>query len=64
MMDAVNKGRMAQGEDNGGSKLTTEEALMIRERNDSYREIAGDFGICPSNVWKIKNGVTWGWLNE
>jgi len=64
--DASKKGRMHRGEANGGSRLTSDEVLGIRELLAAgerlQRDIADEFGVDPRTVSQIKTGVNWGWL--
>lgn len=64
--DASRKGRSANGERNGWSKLTEEAIGQIRKRYGaggvSQRAIAKDFGVSQRCIGNIVRGETWGHL--
>ncbi len=66
MADRDKKHRQAdhQGEENNNAKLTETEVIVIRVDPRSYRTIAKDYNIDPSQVGNIKNGHSWGWLKS
>ena len=52
----------ARGEVNGGSKLSTEQVLAIRDAANyrgSGRDLAARFGISTGNIRHIRIGRTW-----
>jgi hypothetical protein len=57
--DMVMKGRSARGERNGGAKLTLEQVNLIRSDERTYREIASEYGVSQTAIWKIKNRMKW-----
>lgn len=59
--DKMAKGRhrVAHGEDNGQSKLTTAEAKKIKASAESTRKLAGLYGVCDETIRNIRVGVTW-----
>ena len=63
MKDMFAKGRgrpgHVPGAKNGCAKITTETAAAIRVALGSLREIGERFGISKSQVWEIKNGMSW-----
>lgn len=59
VMDRVNKGRSAKGEQNGKARLSASQVLQILADKRKSREIAADYKIDPSTVRHIKNGVIW-----
>lgn len=61
---AMNKGRLVSplGEENGKSKLTANEVLLIRKawkECGNYCEVGRMFSVNPGTVWAIINGKTW-----
>lgn len=63
MADMVTKKRGAgpghKGEDHGRAKLTEGQVLAIRSASGTLKEIGTAFGIRHSQVWNIKNRVSW-----
>ena len=57
--DKTKKGRAAKGEANGNVKLSVQEVLDIRAAPGKYRDIAQQYGICYTNVGKIKRREKW-----
>ncbi len=45
------------------AKLTEDDVLAIRRDPHILAKIAGDYGVCISSVWAIKNRVNWAWLD-
>jgi hypothetical protein len=64
MQDKVKKGRanFPKGEDAGRAKLSTEEVLAIRNSAKSQRQLAKEYSIARSQVFRIKHRQTWTWL--
>ena len=55
----------AIGHDTMKRKLTSEQALEIRERNasgESQRSLALGYGVCLRTIQLIVHGITWKWL--
>ena len=61
MRDAVEKGRIAQGEDHGRSKLTKAQVILIKKIYPavSQRLLARVFGISNQQISNIVNGKMW-----
>jgi len=62
MADCVAKGRQAQGERSGPSKLTTSQVLAIRRlaaAGASQRELARRFDVSQGTIWPILSRRTW-----
>ena len=61
--DAVRKGRLPRGQQNGNSKLTEQQVLEIRQRyaagEETQYEIADEFGITQANVWLTVQRKQW-----
>ncbi len=64
--DMVKKGRTAKGVNNGGSKLTESQVLLIRrlcllksKLKITYKTIAKMFGIHTCSVGEINRRITW-----
>lgn len=58
--DMTSKGRQLKGVDNrGGVKLNEIDVIAIREDKRTLREIAKDYGVSHSIVYKIKRGELW-----
>lgn len=60
--DMVQKGRQANGEKNGRSKLTYEQVDLIRKMHNtgySSGKIAKVYGVCSSNIRNIVRGDYW-----
>jgi len=63
--DMVQKGRSANGADNGKAKLTEEDVHLIREYlryGCAHKYIARLFGVTRPTIGYIKQGKTWGHL--
>lgn len=56
MVDRNKKDRQAKGIRHGLRKLSDEERLIIYNSTDPQRQIAKQFGISQSSVWRIKMG--------
>jgi len=55
-------GRPLKGEDNGTSKLTSEQVLEIRmiwARNMTAKELAAKYGVARITIEKIVNQQSW-----
>jgi hypothetical protein len=62
MQDASSKGRMVWGERSHFHKLTSIQALEIRQRasaGENQTRLAHEFGINPATVSDIKRGKSW-----
>jgi hypothetical protein len=64
MRDMVERGRWTprpamRGERNGNARLTTDQALAIRQDMRTLREIARDFGVSISTASLIRRGSRW-----
>jgi hypothetical protein len=57
--DAINKNRLAKGEQHGHAKLTKEEVLAIREDTRLQRIIAIEYKVGPATISAIKLHNTW-----
>ncbi len=59
----VEKGRQVRGEDNGMSKLTVKQVIMIRELYRSgdftYDDLAGLFPVCSNSIRSIVKERKW-----
>lgn len=54
------KGRQARGSKNGGGNKLTEDMIPgIRADTRYLRDIALDYGVAFSIIWKIKHGILW-----
>lgn len=66
--DAVQKGRLARGEQVGTSKLTEVQVLAIRELYAigkwTQEELGDMFGVSQSNISLVVRGEWWNWLKE
>lgn len=65
--DMISKGRgrcnYQYGEDNHNSKLTTEQALMVKHSTRPCAELSLELGVDYNTVWRIRKGLRWGWLD-
>lgn len=61
--DCVERGRIAHGEKNGRTKITTEQAMYIRNNPDRLKgcELAQKFGIAQSTVSYIRSESQRSW---
>lgn len=62
VQDAVDRGRTAKGERNGGAKLKEWQVIEIKKRlatGESPTSIAPDYYTDPRNIYRIKQGVRW-----
>lgn len=61
--DCVSRGRIAHGERNGRTKITTDQAAYIRENPDRLkgRQLAEKFGIAQSTVSYIRSDSLRSW---
>lgn len=65
VQDMIDRGRIRRGEDIRNAILTAHDIPSIRarlSRGELHRQIAGDFGVCPSAISKIARGIAWAWL--
>lgn len=65
-LDRDQKGRMAFGERNGKSKLTADQARIIKRRiasGERLYSIARDFRVTEGCVAQIRRGKTWAHIN-
>jgi len=61
-LDALHKGRIPRGEDKWCSKLSENEVIEIIKRhnnNESRKDIAKDYDVCPWTIRDIVTGRTW-----
>lgn len=61
-MDARRKGRIAKGERVSNAKLTEATVVEIRTlyvQGATYRELAAQFGVVPSTIWRALYGDNW-----
>jgi hypothetical protein len=62
--DAVRKGRNAKGYNVGLKGLTEEEVRKIKKSlGQSNTELAKRYGVAHQTISKIRNGVSWKWVN-
>lgn len=59
MADMAAKHRSQRGEAHVRAKLTAQEVLSIRAESGTQENIAAKYGICSSQVSRIKLGKTW-----
>lgn len=67
LADALKKGRIRRGEEQGCAVLTEAQVIEIRWRlavGDDGRALAREFGVAEMTVSSIKSGRTWGWLRQ
>lgn len=62
IQDALTKGRVAHGENNGSSILTERQVLEIRDAKGTLKEIGKEYKTSYTNVRSIKRKQTWSWL--
>jgi hypothetical protein len=55
--------RNVKGEQIGTSKITADDALYIKQSNESLGVLAKKFGVSDQQVWRIKRGESWKHLN-
>ena len=53
-----------KGEENAAAKLTVEEVRAIRADPRPKREVARQYDISEAHVWRIRNRIKWGHLDE
>lgn len=60
-LDKVAHGTAGIGEKNGNAKITKDQAMAIRtlKGSASQREIARQFGIKQTQVWRIQHSESW-----
>lgn len=58
-LDARSKNRL-----NGQAKLSAAQISEIRRDKRTQKTIAAEYGICQSNVSRIKSAETWKWVDE
>ena len=60
VMDRVNRGRSATGEDHGRAKLTAVEVLEIfTDRTASRKSLAHHYRVDPKVIYDIHHRITW-----
>lgn len=61
--DMVLKGRKANGSRKPNAKLNCSAVRSIREQyrsgSTTFRELARQFGVAPSLIWRVVKGVSW-----
>lgn len=64
--DKLAHGTSARGELCGASRLSEPEVLEIKRQLPlaSMRQLARDFGVDPKTIRKIRDGITWAWLEQ
>ena len=70
--DRDSKGRQATGvsrrtiksfgEKNGQAKLTRDNVRAIRKDQRSKYILGPLYNVSPSQIWRIRQGIHWGWL--
>jgi hypothetical protein len=64
----VHRDRMPRGERHGMAKLTDVQVRTIQERyalgDITQRQLAREFGLAQSHVWRILKGMVWSHLNS
>jgi hypothetical protein len=58
-IDAKGRGRTTKGSDHYLAKLTDADVKLIIRDSRTYREIAFDYDVTPSNISMIKCKRTW-----
>lgn len=61
--DMLRRGTHARGERQGSAKLTRNDVQMILNSKTPAKEIAREYGIHWSHVYKIRSRKKWGWYN-
>lgn len=64
MEDKRNKKRAPYGEGHHSTKITSEDALAIRESNQSSKVLAALFNLNASSIRNIRNGKRWKYLEN
>lgn len=59
MRDIVLKRRGNHGERNGRAKLLPHQILAIRNDARRLREIATEYGVSETQIWRIRHGMRW-----
>jgi hypothetical protein len=65
MADRAARDRTARGERHGQHKLSADAVREIRGRvasGEKQSDLAHEFGVYFSTVWKVVHGETWGWV--
>ncbi len=62
--DAIQKGRLNQGENARHAKLKNNEVRAIKKDNRMYTTIAQDYNVSQQAIACIKNGRTWKHITE
>ena len=61
--DQIEHGTLRRGSAVNTSKLTPDDVRAIRARDgETGAAVAADYGVSPSAIWAIWNGVSWAWL--
>lgn len=55
--DCMNKGRFLVGERCNHAKLTDGQVGEIRKSKDTIRSLAGQYGVSPSQIWRIRKNL-------
>ncbi len=63
MQDCASKGRTVRGERAFGAKLTSHQAMAVREAHGTIDAIAAEFGVSRSTVSAIKCRVNWAYMD-
>ena len=58
--DCIAKGRNNRGERHGNAKLTEADVIAIRSAVGSHSEVAAQFGVVQSAIYKIRTRRLWG----
>lgn len=63
--DKLIHGTHDRGERNSQAKLTEADVAAIRSRvGISYQQIAKQFGVSATTVWRVKRRLRWAWLEQ
>jgi hypothetical protein len=55
---------VCKGDKNGHATLTAEQVQEVRRSNKSGVALAAEYGVQPAAIYRIRKGVSWGWLEE
>lgn len=65
--DAINRGQIANGEDNGSAKLNESEVIEIRKKaanGRTHRSLADEYGMSQGGITMIIQGERWGHVRD